>query len=116
MTNDFSQKRLESHIIELISSLLMQGAIKDPRLSRFISISAIKLAKDLSFAKVYVSTFEDEKTLDMSVSILNKAAGLIQARVGKNLKTRHTPRFKFIKDLSIRDGIEVNKTIEGLHQ
>ncbi len=114
--NEVSQKRLESHIIELISSLLMKGAVKDPRLSRFLSISNIKLAKDLSFAKVYVSTFEDEKTLEMSVSILNRASGLIQARLGKSLKTRNTPKLQFVKDVSIRDGIEVNKKIEDLQK
>ncbi len=114
--NEVSQKRLESRIIELISSLLMQGAVKDPRLSRFLSITRIKLAKDLSFAKVFVSTFENEDTLDVSVSILNKASGLLQSRIAKNLKTRHTPKLHFVKDVSIRDGIEVNRTIEDLNK
>ncbi len=112
--NDVSIKRAESQIIELISTMIMQGTIKDPRLSRFISITGIKLAKDKSFARVYVSTFEDEKKLEISVSILNKAAGLIQARIGKVLKSRNTPRLQFVKDVSIRDGIEINKIIEDL--
>jgi ribosome-binding factor A len=112
--NDVSIKRAESQIIELISTMIMQGTIKDPRLSRFISITGIKLAKDKSFARVYVSTFEDEETLEISVSILNKAAGLIQARIGKVLKSRNTPRLQFVKDVSIRDGIEINKIIEDL--
>ncbi len=112
--NEVSMRRMESHIIELISTLIMQGTIKDPRLSRFISISGIKLAKDLSFAKVFISTFEDEDSLDMSVMILNNAAGLIQSRIGKNLKTRYTPKLLFVKDVSIRDGIEINKKIKDL--
>lgn len=113
--DDIALKRMESQITELISTLLMQGAVKDPRLSRFISISGIKVAKDLSFAKVFISSFESEKELDMSVSILNNAAGLLQARIGKNLKKRNTPKLYFVKDVSIRDGIAVNKKIEDLH-
>lgn len=112
--NDVSIKRAESQIIELISTMIMQGTIKDPRLSRFISITGIKLAKDKSFARVYVSTFEDEEKLEISVSILNKAAGLMQARIGKVLKSRNTPRLQFVKDVSIRDGIEINRIIEDL--
>jgi ribosome-binding factor A len=112
--NEVSMRRTESHIIELISTLLVQGAIKDPRLSKFISISGIKLAKDLSFAKVFVSTFEDEKTLETSVMILNNASGVLQSRIGKSLKTRHTPKLLFVKDVSIREAIAVNRKIEDL--
>lgn len=112
--NDIAFKRTESQIVELISTMLTTGVVKDPRLSRFLSVTRLDLAKDLSFAKVHISSFESDAALDQSVAILNKAAGLLQARIGKALRSRNTPRLRFIADHSIREGLEVNRRIEDL--
>jgi ribosome-binding factor A len=112
--SEITIKRTEARIAELISKMISQGVVKDPRLSKFVSVSDVSVAKDYSFAKVHISTFEDEKTLDTAVMILNDASGLMQSRIGKALKTRNTPKLHFVKDLSVRDGIRVNKIIESL--
>jgi ribosome-binding factor A len=112
--SEITIKRTESRIAELISRMISQGAVKDPRLSRFVTITEVSVSKDYSFARVHVSTFEDESILEASVQILNDAAGLLQSRIGKSLRTRNTPKLHFVKDVSVRDGIRVNKIIEDL--
>ncbi|MGM0431664.1 MAG: 30S ribosome-binding factor RbfA [Spirochaetota bacterium] len=112
--SEITIKRTEARISELISTLITQGVVKDPRLSTFVSITQVSLAKDYSFAKVFLSTFEEERVLDTAVSILNDASGLLQSRIGKSLKTRNTPKLHFVKDTSIRDGIRVNQIIDEL--
>ena len=45
-------------------SNLIQNEIKDPRITAMISVTDVKVTKDLRYAKVYVSIFcssEDEK-------------------------------------------------------
>lgn len=113
--SEFSHKRIESHMIEAISLMIVRGEIKNPGLSRFVSISEIILSPDVSHARIKVSTFEDESALNRSVRALNSASGFIQKRIAKVLKTRNTPILEFVADKSIRDGMQVNQLIDKLH-
>ena len=113
--SDFRLLRVESLVREEVSLLISNGAIKDPRVSSFLTITQTKVAKDISHAKIYISSFEGEKKLQQGVDGLNHAAGFIQREVGKKLQTRLTPRLTFIKDSSIKDGFEMNKKIEELN-
>lgn len=107
-------KRVESLIRDLVSSLIMKGRVKDPRVSTLITITDVEVSSDLSYAKVYVSSFESEKKMETAVEALNHAAGYIQKNISKDLKMRMTPRLKFIADSSIRKGFEINEKIDSL--
>ena len=111
---DFRLERVQNLIREIISSLIMNEEIKDPRINKYLSISHVTVSKDLTSAKVYISSFIGTDAMDTSVSALNHAAGFIQSRVGKKLKTRNTPKLTFIADHSIEEGFRVNKKIEEL--
>ncbi len=112
----FRHDRIASTIQELVSSMILKEEIKDPRVSRFVQLNRIEVASDNTFAKIFVSTFEDEKVLQRSVEALNRASGFIQSKLGKSLKTRNTPKLLFVADTSIHDGMEVNTLIEGLRK
>lgn len=108
------QERVETLITQLISSMLIRGDIKDPRVDSSISISAVVLAKDLSWAKISVAGFLDEAKLHKAVAGLNSAAGYIQAQLGKTLKTRLTPKLNFQADFNVKAAFEMTKKIEEL--
>ena len=112
----FRHDRIASSIQELISSLILKEEIKDPRVSKFVQFNRIEVSSDNTFAKVFVSTFEDFSVLQESVDGLNRASGFIQGRVGKALKTRNTPKLLFVADTSIHKGMEVNALIEELRK
>ena len=57
------------------------------------------------------STVEEE-ALERSVKALESAAGFIQARLAKVLKTRNTPVLRFVADNSWREGERVNVLID----
>ena len=109
-------KRVESLIRDQVSSLIMMGELKDPRINSLLSITAVKVSSDLSSAKLMVSTLEGEARLAKSVKALNHAAGFIQNRIGRQLRMRQTPRLRFIEDTSIRDSVVLNKKIDQLIQ
>ncbi len=112
---DFRIKRVQSMLRDEISMMIMQRIIKDPRIDPFLSITDIKVSKDTSYARVFVSGFGEREKTDNAVTALNHAAGFIQGRLGKKLKLRHTPRLTFSVDHSIEDAMELNKKIEDLN-
>ena len=90
--------RKESHktlIQRKLSEIILRES-KDPRFER-VTISHVDVAKDLSFAKVYVSVFPTEEN-EALIESLNHAAGFFSFRLGKNLKTRNTPKLMFVYD------------------
>ena len=58
--SEFRLDKLAEQIREEISQLIFSGKIKDPRVSHFLSINRVEVSGDLSYAKVYVSSFMNE--------------------------------------------------------
>ena len=78
------------------------------------TIAGVRVAKDLTSARIYVSYFGDQEVLDDTVAALNHAAGFVQARLGKKLRMRHTPKLRFIADTSISDGFRITQQIRDV--
>ncbi len=112
--SEFSQERLESKILETVSSLIVTGAIKNHNLSTLVSLTRISLSPDNSQAKIYVSYIADNSTLEKSVLALNQASSFIQSRLAKVLRTKKTPVLTFIKDSSYIEGEKINRLIDSL--
>jgi len=114
--SEFRMKKLESFLLKEIGSLIAEKKIKDPRVTEHLNISRVVVSKDIHYAKIYVSSFEEHKKLEKSVKALNHAAGFIQSILGKKMHTRSTPKLTFIPDTSIKEGFEINRLIErSLH-
>ncbi|MDX9802273.1 MAG: 30S ribosome-binding factor RbfA [Spirochaetia bacterium] len=113
---EFRLLRAEKLIQEELGNMILQDRIKDPRVNKLIYISSVKLSADMSFARISVSGYCPEKQTLQSVEALNHGAGFIQGIIGKKLKTRLTPKLRFIYDSSLKDGFEMNRFIEdNLH-
>ena len=110
----FRTERVGRLIQEKIGALIVEGKIKDHRVNPFLSISGVKVAKDFSWADVYVSTFKPETNLAKGVLGLQSAAGFIQAQLAKEMRIRQTPKLRFHEDRSIREGFEMVKKINDL--
>ncbi len=106
--------KLGGQIRGMIAEMLLRGDIKDPRVSNFLTINRVEVAKDLAHAKVYVSTFMSESELNRGVEGLSNAAGFIQSSIAKKLTIRQFPHLHFIADTSIRDGYEITKKIDEI--
>lgn len=85
--------------------------LKDPRISKMLSIIKLNLSNDLSHCKVYVSAIEGfDKTVE-SVEGLKSASGYIRKEISTRLHLRKTPEFHFIADDSIEYSANINKMI-----
>ena len=92
-------------------SEIIRTSIKDPRLPDFVSITGLRVAKDLKHAKVFVSVLGDEEKKKNALAALIHAAGYIRHEVGQRVRIRYTPEFHFELDDSIEHGMMISKLI-----
>jgi ribosome-binding factor A len=109
----FRTERLGQTIQEKISSLILEGRIKDRRVNAFLSITRVDVSKDLSLADVYVSDIRS-KDIEKGASGLQSAAGFIQTQLAASLRVRKIPHLRFHADTGISDGFDMIKKIEKL--
>ena len=104
----FKINRVTSDIKLALSDILRE--VKDPRVSKLLSIVKLDVSGDMSYATVYVSAIEGkEKTLE-SVKALKNAAGYVRRELGSRLKLRKVPELRFIAD----DSIEISANISRI--
>ena len=107
---EFRMLKLGEQIRDEISKLIMTQKVKDPRVSTFLTINRVEVARDLAYAKVYVSSFLNESQVKKGVEGLNSAAGFIQSSIAKKLTIYKFPKLTFVVDTSIKEGFDmVNK-------
>lgn len=106
-------KRLEGMLVREISDILMTEA-KDEDL-KFVTITSMNLANDLSYAKVYFQTLNEDK--EKITKELNEASGFIRAILKKRkLDIRIMPELKFIYDDSMEYGNNIDSLIERINK
>ena len=88
--------------------------MKDPRVSKLLSIVKVNVSGDMSYADIYVSAIEGSEKTAESVKALNKsAAGYIRRELGQRMKLRKVPELKFIADNSIETSAHISRIIES---
>lgn len=103
--------RLSEEIKKELSDLI-RNQLKDPRLPELVSITAVRVTKDLRYAKVYVSVFGDDEKKNGALAALKSAAGFIRHEIGQRINIRYIPEFTFIPDDSIEKGMYLSKLID----
>ncbi len=100
-------ERVGDLIKEEIASMVLHGAIKDPRIG-FVTITKVDLTPDLKEAKVYFSQIGSDADKEKSAQGLNSASGFIRRSLAKSLDLRHIPKITFLFD----DSLEYSERIE----
>ena len=120
MAKGHRQGRMGEEIRKIISDLLFKG-LKDPRLSAMISITAVEVTSDGSYATVYVSVLgmdpDKEKAATQqqdTLDALNSAKGFIRKEIGRQIKLRHVPDLIFKIDKSLEYGRHIDELISTL--
>jgi ribosome-binding factor A len=98
-----------SDLVKQELALLIRGELRDPRLG-MVSVTAVKVSRDLAHADVFVTTMEAEPA--EAVAALNKASGMLRSLLAKNINLRSTPRLKFIFDESVERGRRLSALID----
>jgi ribosome-binding factor A len=107
-------RRIESLLRTEISSMILTGEIKDPRIEPLTTITEVRITRDLGHAKVWVSRFGDRETVADSVRALNHAAGYIQGVLSKRISLRVFPHLHFHLDDAMENGFRVAQKLRDL--
>ena len=113
---EFRMLKLGEQIRDEISKLIMMQKVKDPRVSTFLTTNRVEVARDLAYAKVYVSSFLNESQVKKGVEGLNSAAGFIQSSIAKKLSIYKFPRLTFVEDTSIKEGFDMVNKLNRLEE
>lgn len=103
-------KRISEEIKKVVSSLIMTE-LKDPRVSKLTTVTHVETTRDLSFAYIYISVFDNNAHKESTIEGLNKAKGFIRREIGRRVKLRAVPEPIFKLDESIENGIHMSAVI-----
>lgn len=103
--------RLKGELKKVLAEILRDN-LKDPRLE-MITFTTVKVAKDLSFAKIFISHIKEDKLEDALVA-LNKAKGEIRKQIGMKLQLRIVPEIAFFIDDSLSYSQKINDILKGI--
>jgi len=103
--------RVGQQIQKEIAVILMRE-IKDPRLS-MTTVSAVEVTRDLAYAKVFVTFFNDNpEEIKASLEVLAEAEGYIRSLLGKRLRARIMPHLRFVYDSSMAEGVRMSALVD----
>ncbi len=108
MAGSRRSERVGGQLREEISRVV-QRIVKDPRI-RGVTVTDVKLSKDLRYARVYYSVIGEEERKKEVREGLQSARGVIRREVGRNLPLRYVPDMEFFFD----DSFEHAEHIENL--
>ncbi|ABV37992.1 ribosome-binding factor A [Shewanella sediminis HAW-EB3] len=111
MAREFSRTRRIAQQLQQELAQVLQRDMKDPRIG-FVTVNDVDVSRDLSYAKVYVTFFEeDEKLVQEKVEALDAAAGYIRSLVAGRMKLRVMPELRFIYDSSLVEGMRMSNLV-----
>lgn len=104
-------RRVNESIRQVLSEGV--GQLKDPRIG-FVTVTGVETTPDLRHARVYVSVLGSESKRERTVTALQSAHAVLQARVARELRLKRTPQLAFEYDPSVERGVRMTKLIDEL--
>ena len=106
-------ERLGNIFVEAISKVIHEE-VKDDDI-KFVTITAVDISSDLSYAKVYFTNLID-KDREIVLKALNRASGFIRGKLFDMVEIRKMPELTFVYDESIEYGNKIEKIISEINK
>jgi len=104
-------RRVNESVRQVLSETLPE--LKDPRIG-FVTVTGVETTTDLRHARVFVSVFGSEKKQQATLDGVAAAHGVLQARIGRELRMKRTPQLTFEYDRTVEEGVRMSKLIDEL--
>ena len=104
-------RRVNESVRQVLSETLPE--LKDPRIG-FVTVTGVETSTDLRHARVFVSVFGSAKKEQATLDGLAAAHGVLQARIGRELRMKRTPQLTFEYDRTVEEGVRMSKLIDEL--
>jgi len=112
--NDFSRSERVGDTLQRELAILIQQEIRDPRVG-MVNINAVRVHHDLKTARVFVTYVDqlDQKEIQQSIQVLNKAAGFLRSKLHNKIIMRVIPRLHFEYDESVMRAAHLTDLIDS---
>ena len=104
-------RRVNEAVREVVSEGL--GELNDPRIG-LVTVTGVDASPDLRSAVVYVSVLGSERKVERALAGLQAAHGVLQARLGRELRMKRTPQLAFEYDPTVARGVRMTQLIDEL--
>lgn len=111
MPREFHRSQRIAEEIQRSLSEIIRLRLKDPRLEK-ITVTEVKVSRDLSHAKVYYSSFQMNADREMLTEGLAESAGKIRQLLGREMRMRRVPELHFEYDLTLEQAQRVSQLID----
>ena len=95
---------------------LTTGRLKDPRLSRLVTLAHVKVSPDLAHATVAVTVAGTEDDEREALAGLRSASGYIKRELHQRLNLKRTPELHFVRDTAIEEGDRVLGLLDDIKE
>ena len=111
MAKEFSRTRRIGQQLQQELAMVLQRDMKDPRIG-FVTVNDVEVSRDLSYARVFVTFFEEDITLvEQKIAALTAAAPYIRTLIAGRMKLRVMPELRFMYDSSLVEGIRISNLV-----
>lgn len=108
VTKDRLASNIKRHISEII-----QYDLKNKDVGH-ITVTDVEVTRDMSFATVYVTFFDNSGVPTERIDVLNQAKGFIRTQLSKRLSTYKTPDIIFKYDESLNKGQRIDDILKNI--
>jgi ribosome-binding factor A len=102
-------RRVDESLREVVAAAVSELA--DPRLG-FVTVTGVEASADLRSAKVFVSVLGDLTERDDTLDALRSSHGVIQSRIGSEMRMKRTPTLTFHYDYTIEKGVRISRLLD----
>ncbi|MEL7591116.1 MAG: 30S ribosome-binding factor RbfA [Anaerolineaceae bacterium] len=106
--------RIGDRLRQELSEMLVKEEIRDPRLSG-ISITEVKVDRELSYAEIYVSAVEGVSRSKEVLQGLESASGFIRKVLSERVELRSFPRLRFHWDVTPERADRIEQLLAAIH-
>lgn len=103
--------KIEEELKREISNII-NYELNNSNITGMVSVSSIKVAPDLSRARVYVTMYNSNKK--NTLAALKKSAGFIRREIAHRINLRTTPELIFEFDESIEYGAKIDSILKDI--
>ncbi|HWV38151.1 MAG TPA: 30S ribosome-binding factor RbfA [Vulgatibacter sp.] len=100
------------HLIQQELGRLFAKGFRDPRISRIVTITGVKVPPDLKQAIVYYSVLGTEEERRETAQGLAAARGYMRREIGHVIGLRYTPELRFVFDEAIERGDRIDRLLK----
>jgi ribosome-binding factor A len=115
MPSKLRLQRINDRIRQDLSELIVMGNIRDPRVAG-ITITDVKVDRELSYADIFVSAIEGSERADEVLQGLESASGFIRHKLAEQIELRSFPRLRFHWDPTPERAERIERIIASLHE